>query len=94
MPKKSPRPRLSSLLPAEPVLPSEGYRLLSRGEVVELVGVSAVTLWTLQRQNKFPRSLNLNGKTVWRSHDIERFLANLPVRRLKGDTDAPDDANV
>jgi predicted DNA-binding transcriptional regulator AlpA len=78
-----PRSRLNS--PSAPLSVEGGNRLLSRAEVIELTGVSGVTLWTWQRQGKFPRSRNLNGKAVWLSAEIETFLASLPTTRLKGD---------
>jgi predicted DNA-binding transcriptional regulator AlpA len=84
--KKSRRPRLTPATPLPPLI--EGPRLLSRAEVLELVGVSAPTLWLWQRQGRFPRSKSLNGKVVWRSDVIERFVAALPTTRLKGDDDA------
>jgi predicted DNA-binding transcriptional regulator AlpA len=79
-----PRPRLHSPI-ATPPLSVEGTRLLSRAEVIELTGVSGVTLWSWQRAGKFPRSRNLHGKAVWLSREVEAFLNALPRTKLKGD---------
>ena len=86
MPKKR-RSRLPQPeIPLPPLI--EGPRLLSRAEVLALVNVSAPTLWAWQVAGRFPRSLNLNGKAVWRSDVVEAFLRNLPITKLKGDDDA------
>ena len=62
-----------------------GARLLSKREVLAIVGVSYPTLWSWMRQGKFPRSRVVGGKSMWLSTDIEAWLATLPVRKLKGD---------
>jgi predicted DNA-binding transcriptional regulator AlpA len=62
-------------------------RVLNRRDVIELTGFSYVTLWKWMREGKFPRALDLNGHPVWRSQDIDRFLADLPIRKFKGDLD-------
>ena len=68
-----------------------GARLLSKREVLAIVGVSYPTLWSWMRQGKFPRSRVVGGKSMWLSTDIEAWLATLPVRKLKGDApEAPD----
>jgi predicted DNA-binding transcriptional regulator AlpA len=83
MSKKASRPRLAN----PPLLEGGNNRLLTRGEVVELVGVSTVTLWSWMRAGRFPRSRNLHGKTVWLSSEVEAFLNDLPRTKLKGDGD-------
>jgi predicted DNA-binding transcriptional regulator AlpA len=62
-----------------------GARLLSKREVLAIVGVSYPTVWSWMRQGKFPRSRVVGGKSMWLSTDIEAWLATLPVRKLKGD---------
>ena|SRR6516164_2645442 len=62
-----------------------GTRLLSKREVLAIVGVSYPTLWSMMRANTFPRSRVVGGKSMWLSTDIEAWLATLPVRKLKGD---------
>jgi predicted DNA-binding transcriptional regulator AlpA len=63
----------------------EGARLLSKREVLAIVGVSYPTIWSMMRANTFPRSRVVGGKSMWLSSEIEAWLAALPVRQLKGD---------
>jgi predicted DNA-binding transcriptional regulator AlpA len=60
-------------------------RLLSKREVLAIVGVSYPTLWSMMRAGTFPRSRVVGGKSMWLSSEIEAWLAALPVRQLKGD---------
>lgn len=39
-----------------------------------LLPVSEKTVWTWVRENKFPRPIKLNGRTVWRLSDVESWL--------------------
>src|SRR5262249_18028496 len=61
-------------------------RLLSKKEVVQLVGRSYDTIWRLMCAGKFPRGrVGLGQKLFWFSVEIEDWLANLPKQKLKGD---------
>jgi predicted DNA-binding transcriptional regulator AlpA len=60
-------------------------RLLNRHEVLALAGCSYPTLWAWMRAGKFPRSRIVGGKSMWLSTEIDEWLANLPLRPLKGD---------
>jgi predicted DNA-binding transcriptional regulator AlpA len=60
-------------------------RLLHKGEVLAIVGVTYPTLWAWMRQGRFPRSRIVGAKSMWLSTEVEHWLAGLPVRRLKGD---------
>jgi predicted DNA-binding transcriptional regulator AlpA len=62
-------------------------RLLGKSEVIAITGVSFPTLWTWMRAGTFPRSRAVGGQSKWRSDEIDEWLANLPVRALKGDAD-------
>jgi predicted DNA-binding transcriptional regulator AlpA len=66
-------------------LPAQ-FRLLSKRDVLAIVNVSYPTLWLWMRQGSFPRSRVAGGRSVWRSDEVEAWLAALPVRKLKGDT--------
>ena len=59
--------------------------LLSKREVLAITGVTFPTVWTWMRAGTFPRSRVAGGKSVWRSDEVDAWLATLPVRRLKGD---------
>jgi predicted DNA-binding transcriptional regulator AlpA len=63
-------------------------RLMSKREVLALIGVSFPTVWKWMRAGKFPRSRVVVGKVMWLSTDVEQWLDQLPVRRLKGDDQA------
>lgn len=65
-------------------LPSPA-RLISKPEVLERVGVTYPTIWAWMRQGKFPRSRELGGKIAWIESEVNEWIANRPVRRLKGD---------
>jgi predicted DNA-binding transcriptional regulator AlpA len=60
-------------------------RLLSKAEILAITGVTFPTVWTWMRAGIFPRSRIVGGKSMWRSDEIEAWLAALPVRTLKGD---------
>lgn len=42
---------------------------------VGLLPVSQKTVWTWVRENKFPRPIKLNGRTVWRLSDVKSWLS-------------------
>jgi predicted DNA-binding transcriptional regulator AlpA len=64
-------------------------RLLSKSEICALTGFSYPVIWGWMRQGRFPRSRVIgsggSSKSVWLSSEIDAWMANLPVRRLKGD---------
>jgi predicted DNA-binding transcriptional regulator AlpA len=59
--------------------------LLDKAEVCAIANVTFPTIWSWMRAGKFPRSRMVGGKSMWRSDEIERWLAELPMRPLKGD---------
>jgi len=63
-------------------------RLLSKPEVLAIANVTYPTLWAWMRNGTFPRSRVCGGRSMWRSDEIDAWLAGLPVRRLKGDAAA------
>jgi prophage regulatory protein len=62
-------------------------RLLSKAEVLVVAGCTFPTVWKMMRQGKFPRSRVVGGKSMWLSTEIDAWLADLPVRALKGDAE-------
>lgn len=60
---------------------------LPKKEVLRRVGCSYTTLWTLMVRGEFPRSRELGRRAVWVESEVEDFINNCPVRRLKGDLD-------
>jgi predicted DNA-binding transcriptional regulator AlpA len=69
-----------------------GTRLLSKAEVLAVVGVTYPSLWAWMRAGNFPRSRIVGGKSMWLSSEINEWLARLPVRPLKGDSAQRDTA--
>jgi predicted DNA-binding transcriptional regulator AlpA len=63
----------------------EGTRLMSKQEVLGIVGCSFPTLWGWMRAGTFPRSRVVGGKSKWLSSEVEAWMQALPTRRLKGD---------
>ncbi len=62
-----------------------GPRLLTKPEVIAITGTSFPVIWAWMRDGKFPRSRIVGGRSMWRSDEIDQWLAGLPVRPLKGD---------
>jgi len=62
-------------------------RLLDKGEVCIIANVTFPTVWAWMRAGTFPRARVVGGKSMWLSVEVEHWLAALPVRPLKGDTE-------
>ena len=95
---KKPQPpwlRKKAALPA-PVLETpptaDPVRLLSKADVVRITGTSFVSIWTWMRRGAFPRSRIVGGRSMWLSSEIAQWLAQLPLRELKGDAAREDGA--
>ena len=67
-------------------------RLLSKAEVLAIANCTYPTLWDWMCKGKFPRSRIVAGRSMWRSDEVDQWLAGLPVRPLKGDTAEQGDA--
>src|SRR6266850_2172962 len=71
--------------PSEPTRRVTGQvRLMSKHEVCDVVGASFPTIWQWMRDGKFPRSRKLGGKTCWLASEVENWIINRPVKRIKG----------
>jgi predicted DNA-binding transcriptional regulator AlpA len=58
-------------------------RWVFKPEVLEITGLSYVTLWQMMREDRFPQSYDIGGKVAWRETDIAEWNATRPVRKLK-----------
>jgi predicted DNA-binding transcriptional regulator AlpA len=76
----APKPKPRNTPPLPPLV-----RLMSKHEVLAITNVSYPTIWSWMRAGTFPRSLIVGGQSKWRSSDIDQWLAQLPIRPLKGD---------
>jgi predicted DNA-binding transcriptional regulator AlpA len=61
--------------------------LLDKKDILEITNVTFPTIWAWMRAGTFPRSRVVGGKSMWLSSDIDAWLANLPMRTLKGDAE-------
>ena len=61
-------------------------RLISKGEVLGRTGLSYPTIWQWMQDGKFPRSRDVGGRAMWLASEIDAWILNLPMRKLKGDS--------
>ena len=62
--------------------------LMSRAEVLELVGLTYPAVWALMDRGEFPRSVRISKTTNsvrWHRAEVEAWVASLPRTRLKSD---------
>jgi prophage regulatory protein len=89
--KSKSKPRKSALVERATAFKDDGgLRLLSKPEVLAISGCSFPTIWQMMRDGKFPRSRVVGGRSLWRSDEVDQWLAGLKIRPLKGD--APTEA--
>jgi predicted DNA-binding transcriptional regulator AlpA len=69
----------------EATLVAKPARFISKREMLDRVGASYSSVWLWMRRGTFPRSRELGGKAVFIESEIEEFILNSKVRRLKGD---------
>jgi predicted DNA-binding transcriptional regulator AlpA len=58
-------------------------QLLTRQEIVSLIGLSYPTIWQKIREGKFPAARVVGGKNMWLATEIDHWVSSLPVRELK-----------
>jgi predicted DNA-binding transcriptional regulator AlpA len=61
--------------------------LLDKKDILEITNVTFPTIWAWMRAGTFPRSRVVGGKSMWLSSEIDAWLADLPMRALKGDAE-------
>lgn len=44
-----------------------------------LLPVSEKTIWTWVREGRFPQSIKMNGRTVWRLSDVMSWIESMEV---------------
>lgn len=67
--------------------------LLDKNDILKITNVTFPTIWAWMRAGTFPRSRVVGGKSsrvvggksMWLSSEIDAWLADLPMRALKGD---------
>ena len=94
-PKAAKRPQQRLAKPISPERASDLVstpRLLNRHDILAITGMTYPTIWAWMRAGAFPRC-RISGtgksgsKSVWLSTDVERWMAELPLRKLKGDAE-------
>jgi len=54
-------------------------KVLSSSEVVKMTGLSRVTLWRYEREEKFPKRINLSDYRVgWVESEVEEWIEKRP----------------
>lgn len=54
-----------------------GNRILRQSEVMQKTGLSRTTLWRLEKQNKFPKKIQISERNIgWLSDDIDDWINN------------------
>jgi len=79
---------LPQMAPTAAVEPHGPVRLLDRVEVEAITSTSYVTIWHWMNAGVFPRSRIVGGKSKWLSTEVDEWLRNLPIRKLKCDKTA------
>jgi len=58
--------------------------MLSKKQVVERIGLSAVTIWRRIRAGDFPKPVQLTPNRIgWRDEDLEKWEASRPVGQME-----------
>jgi predicted DNA-binding transcriptional regulator AlpA len=60
-------------------------RFIDRRELLRRVPVSFPTIWNWMNAGTFPRSRDIGGKSAWVEAEVDEWIANRPLRRLKCD---------
>jgi predicted DNA-binding transcriptional regulator AlpA len=79
--------KAEGLKPRVPPVPV--VRLIGKPEVCAIANATYPSIWSWMRAGKFPRSRIVNGRSMWRSDEVDAWLAGLQVRPLKGDAPSP-----
>jgi predicted DNA-binding transcriptional regulator AlpA len=72
--------------------PTGGGLLLSRAQVLDLIGVTYTSLWSWMRRGEFPSAIILgppNGKRsriAWHASEVYAWIADRPRRELRAPT--------
>jgi predicted DNA-binding transcriptional regulator AlpA len=63
----------------------DSERLVMKPELLAITGLSYPKIWQMMQTGEFPRARVAGGRTCWLSSQIDQYLRNLPIRKLKGD---------
>ena len=82
-PKKHPPETFVSPDDVTIVREAKPVRLITKAEVLRRVPVSYPCLWGWMRDDKFPRSKSVGGRTMWVESEVERWIDERPDVPLK-----------
>jgi predicted DNA-binding transcriptional regulator AlpA len=86
MPKKSVAEEVSAAVSAAAVDTNQSPpRLIDKNELLRRVPFTFPTIWTWMRAGTFPRSRHTGGKTTWVESEVNEWILNRPIQKLKGD---------
>ena len=73
----------AAALPSEATTERPPIRMLRLSQVVERTGLGKTTIYELQKQGRFPRSVNLTGHCArWIEAEVETWLTYHPQARF------------
>lgn len=76
----APEPDNASRSSAASTSPKPGSRVVRTGEVLDLLGVSRVTLWVWRRKGLFPAPHRFGPNTIgWPMDEIQRWMDSRPT---------------
>jgi prophage regulatory protein len=53
--------------------------ILSKKDVIKMIGLSSVTLWRLEKSGEFPHRIKLGTRRVgWREDDVNGWIESRP----------------
>jgi prophage regulatory protein len=65
-------------------------KFLRIGQVMQLTGLSRMTIYRLELAGEFPKRRQLSKNSVaWRDTDIAQWAESRPISRLRGTTGTP-----
>jgi predicted DNA-binding transcriptional regulator AlpA len=62
----------------------EHSAFLSKRQVLALIPISSVTLWSWSRTGTFPAPRIIGHKTVWLASEVYGWMETRPTRHYKG----------
>ncbi len=59
-------------------------RIIKLDEVVRITGLSASTIWRMEKTGFFPSRIQISQRSVgWSEADVEEWIQNLRLKRAK-----------
>ena len=64
--------------------PAEPDRLVSKEEVLQILGVTYPTVWRFVHEGKFPPGRYVGTRVFWRMSEVNAFIESLPRQAARG----------